>query len=68
MLRICFLLITPQAGVVTIATFFTLFIKLSSKRFGLPFFLKTTSLSKVFVNLFFHEFTVVQLKLSLSYF
>ena len=36
MSRICFLLITPPAALVSIAMSFTFYVKSSSKRFGLP--------------------------------
>ena len=55
---ICLLLITPPAWRVPIAIYLTFLIWLSSKRFGLPTFLKT-KLSPPVLHLFFQLFTKV---------
>lgn len=69
MLRICCLVITSPETLVSIAMSFPFFIKLSSKRFGIPALLKTKSLyGFFFLNLFFDEFTLVRFKVCSSNF
>ena len=63
---ICLLLITPPAWRVTIAMSFTSLIRLSSKRFGLPTFLKA-KLSPPFLYLFFQLFTEVLINVNFGY-
>ena len=57
----CLVLITPPAWRVPIAMSLTFLIRLSSKRFGLPTFLKT-KLSPPVLHLFFQLFTEVSNK------